>query len=80
MALAGEALPVGAVPQAAAGEEVSLAAAFIALLRAGGVKVGAYGTQRIRVVTHHQITDEHVERLGRCARAAGLALSPLAAV
>lgn len=61
--------PITAVPS---GEDVTLAGAFIALLRAlGNVKVGAYGTLKIRVVTHHQINDEMVERLVKCAGAAG---------
>ncbi len=60
---------------AAAGEELSLAAAFIGLLRVGGVKVGAYGTTKIRIVTHHQVSDEHVERLVRYAAAAAAVLA-----
>ena len=68
-ALSGLSAPVTAVPM---GEEVSLAGAFIALLRAlGNVKVGAYGTLKIRVVTHHQVSDEMVDRLVKCAGAAG---------
>jgi len=58
------------------GADASLSAAFIALLRAlGNVKVGAYGTQKIRVVTHHQVDDEMVGRLVRCAAIAGRLLS-----
>ena len=49
-------------------QDLPVSAAFIALLKAmGNVKVGAYGTTKIRVVTHHQVSDEHVARLVECA-------------
>ena len=72
----GASLPVDALPPAAAAEELPLAGAFRALLRAQGVKAGSYGTQKVRVVTHHQVGDEDVARLVAAARAAGEALTP----
>jgi threonine aldolase len=62
----GLAAPLDAVPAGAAP-----AAAFAALLRAlANVLVGGYGTAKFRVVTHHQVTDEHVAALAAGAAAA----------
>jgi threonine aldolase len=65
--------PLDAVPEGA-----DVAAAFKALLLAvAGVKVGTYGTTRIRVVTHFQVGDDAVEALVRgTAKVAALLCPP----
>jgi len=71
-ALSGLAAPLDAVPEGA-----SPAAAFAALVRAlANVRLGAYGTDKVRVVTHFQVTDEHVAALAAGAAAAVRLLSP----
>jgi hypothetical protein len=45
------------------GRPLTTAGAFAALLNGlGRVRVGSYGTDRLRAVTHHQIRDEDVDR------------------
>jgi threonine aldolase len=68
----------GGAPFDAVPEGADVAGAFKALLLAvAGVKVGTYGTTRIRVVTHHQVGDDAVEALVKgTARVAAL-LQPL---
>jgi hypothetical protein len=47
----GASVPVTCVPQGA-----STAQAFVALLEAvANVKIGCYGTDKLRLVTHHQV-------------------------
>jgi threonine aldolase len=65
--------PLDAVPEGA-----DVAGAFKALLLAvAGVKVGTYGTTRIRVVTHHQVGDDAVEALVEGTRRVAALLCPL---
>ncbi len=66
----GEASVVDAVTGAAAavgaggGAGASDADVFVSLLRhVAGVRVGTYGTTRVRAVTHHQVNDRDVEAL-----------------
>jgi threonine aldolase len=55
---------------------MELSHAFSALVREiGGVAIGAYGHGRLRAVTHHQVTDEDIDRLIDAARAAAGLLS-----
>lgn len=54
------------------------AEAFAALLhKCGAARIGAYGDSRLRAVTHHQVTDEDVEKfLDGAAVAASLLSAP----
>jgi threonine aldolase len=66
-------VPLGAVPEGA-----DVAGAFKALLlAAAGVKVGTYGTTRIRVVTHHQVGDDAVQALVKGTARVARLLEPL---
>ncbi len=64
------------IPVDAVSETATTAEAFAALvLRCGQAKIGAYGDSRLRAVTHHQVSDDDVERLLEGATNAAFLLS-----
>jgi threonine aldolase len=70
----GARLPLDRAPAA----DASTAAAFQAIVREiARVKIGGYNTQKVRMVTHHQVTDEDVAALGAGVAAAARLLGPL---
>jgi threonine aldolase len=68
----GARLPLAAAPAPG----TSTSAAFVAVVRAvANVRLGMYGTTKVRIVTHHQVSDADADALARAAAAAARLLS-----
>jgi threonine aldolase len=72
----GAALRSTQVPAGTITSKMELSHAFSALVRSvGHVAIGAYGHGRLRAVTHHQVTDDDIDRLVEAAQIAAKLLS-----